>query len=362
MSLSHHITAFFQKYLAAERGLPANTIASYSDCIRLLINFACTRLAVQPEALNIKNFNRELIIAFLDDLESNRHNSTSTRNQRLASIKTLFHYLAYREPELMHQNETIQAIRQKNTDYTPPPSMTLEEVDAITAVPDTSQLIGVRDKALVSLLYNSGGRAQEIADLSIKDIRFEAPATVTLTGKGNKTRVIPLRENTIEAISNYLKFREQSAIHSEHLFLNIKGEAMTRFGIGRRIGKLATEAAQHCPSLQGRKITPHVFRHTIALHLIESNADLELVREWLGHADLKTTSRYLEVSVERKRVALERIPPPESCEPEAESRWKQPALLEYLTRLSRGVMLRTSDIQAQNIHKTSPRNITDYAT
>ena len=183
MTFSHLVTAFFQKDLAAERGLPANTIASYSDCIRLLVNFACTRLAIQPEALNIESFNRELIIEFLDDLENTRHNGTSTRNQRLAVIKTFFHFLARNVPELMHLNETIQAIRQKNTDYTPPPSMTIDEVDAIIAVTDTSQLIGVRDKALVTLLYNSGGRAQEIADLCICDVRFDAPSTLRSPAK-----------------------------------------------------------------------------------------------------------------------------------------------------------------------------------
>ena len=343
MTFSHLVTAFFQKYLAAERGLPANTVASYSDCIRLLVNFACARLAIQPEALNIDSFNRELILAFLDDLENTRLNGVSTRNQRLAAIKTFFHFLAKSVPELMHLNETIQAIRQKTTDYTPPPSMTIDEVDAIIAVPDPSQLIGVRDKALVTLLYNSGGRAQEIADLRICDIRFETPATVTLTGKGNKTRVIPLREDTIEAISHYLKRREQSAIQSDHLFLNVKGEPMTRFGIGRRVGQLAAEAACHCPSLQGRTITPHVFRHTIALHLIESNADIVLVQEWLGHADLRTTSQYLEVSIERKRAALAKVPPPASGEPVEVAQWKQPVLMAFLTSLSRGVMLRKTD-------------------
>lgn len=340
MTFSHLVTSFFQKYLAAERGLPANTVASYSDCIRLLVNFACARLAIQPEALNIESFNRELIIAFLDHLENARLNGVSTRNQRLAAIKTFFHFLASSVPELMHVNETIQAIRQKNTDYTPPPSMTLDEVDAILAVPDTSQLIGARDKALATLLYNSGGRAQEIADLRICDVRFETPATVTLTGKGNKTRVIPLREDTVEALSRYLKCREQSGIQSDHLFLNVKGDPMTRFGIGRRVGQLASEAACHCPSLQGRKITPHVFRHTIALHLIESDVDIVLVQEWLGHADLRTTSQYLEVSIERKRAALAKVPPPENGAPVEVSQWKQPALMAFLTRLSRGVMLR----------------------
>jgi len=340
MSFSHLVTAFFQKYLAAERGLPAHTVASYSDCIRLLVNFACARFAMQPEELNIDRFNRELIIAFLDDLEHTRLNGVATRNQRLAAIKTFFHFLAYSVPELMHLNETIQAIRQKATDYTPPPSMTIDEVDAIIAVPDTSQLIGVRDKALVTLLYNSGGRAQEIADLRICDVRFDAPATVTLTGKGNKTRVIPLRDDTIEALGHYLKYREQSGMPSDHLFLNVKGDPMTRFGIGRRVGKLASEAAGHCPSLQGRTITPHVFRHTIALHLIESGVDIVLVQEWLGHADLRTTSQYVEVSIERKRAALAKVPPPASGTPAELSQWKQPALMAFLTRLSRGVMLR----------------------
>lgn len=343
MTFSHLVTAFFQKHLAAERGLPANTIASYSDCIRLLINFACKRFELKPEEISMDKLNRDLIIAFLDDLESNRKNCVSTRNQRLAAIKTFFHFLACSVPELMHLNETIQAIRQKNTDYTPPPSMTIDEVEAIKAVCDITQLIGARDKAMVTLLYNSGGRAQEIADLHICDLRLDAAATVTLTGKGGKTRTTPLRDDTIGAISFYLKYREQSGIHSEHLFLNVKGNPMTRFGIGRRVGELARKAASSCPSLLGRIITPHVFRHTIALHLIESGVDIVLVQDWLGHADLRTTSQYVEVSIERKRTALEKVPSPESGDTKASelSKWKQPALMAFLTRLSSGVMLRT---------------------
>jgi len=341
MTFSHLVTAFFQKYLAAECGLAANSIASYSDCIKLLINFACARFEVQPEDLSIDRFNRELIIAFLDDLESSRQNVAATRNQRLAAIKTFFHFLAHNVPELMHLNETIQAIRQKTTDHTPPPSMTIEEVDAIAAVPDPSRWIGARDKALVKLMYNSGGRVQELADLRICDIRFDTPSTVTLTGKGRKTRVIPLWEDTLEAITHYLNCREQSANQSDHLFLNVKGQPMTRFGIGRRVEGLARQAARHCPSLRDRCITPHVYRHTIALHLLESDVDIVVVQEWLGHADLRTTSQYLEVSIERKRAALAKVPPPQSQQAPVEGlQWKQPALMAYLTALSRGVMLR----------------------
>jgi site-specific recombinase XerD len=338
MTFSHLVTAFFQKYLAAECGLAVNSIASYSDCLKLLITFACTRLAVEPEDLSVDQFTRELVIDFLDDLENNRQNGAATRNQRLAAIKTFFHFLAYNVPELMHLNETIQAIRQKKTDHTPPPSMTIEEVDTIAAVPDPSRLIGARDKALVKLLYNSGGRAQEVADLRICDIRFDTPATVTLTGKGGKTRVIPLWEDTLEAIRYYIEFREQSGIKSAHLFLNIKAQPLTRFGIGRRIECLVRKAAEDCPSLRGRRITPHVYRHTIALHLLENGNDIVLVQEWLGHADLRTTSQYLEVSIERKRAALAKVPPPSSDSPIEVAQWKQPALMAYLTALSRGVM------------------------
>jgi len=339
MTFSHLVTAFFQKYLAAECGLAANSIASYSDCIKLLINFACLRLAVQPEDLSIDRFTRDLVIEFMDDLESKRKNVVATRNQRLAAIKTFFHFLAHNVPELMHLNETIQAIRQKKTDHTPPPSMTIIEVNAIIAVPDPSRFLGARDKAMVQLMYNSGGRVQELADLRICDVRFDTPTTVTLTGKGGKTRVIPLWEDTIEALTHYLKCREPSPIKSDHLFVNVKGQPMTRFGIGRRVEQLAREAAHHCPSLLDRCITPHVFRHTIALHLLESNVDIVVVQEWLGHADLRTTSQYLEVSIERKRAALAKVPPPAGRGPTEVPLWKQPVLMAFLTKLSRGVML-----------------------
>jgi site-specific recombinase XerD len=352
MTFSHLVTTFFQNHLAAERGLSANTVASYSDCIKLLIHFACERFSKQPEHLDINQFSRELIIDFLSDLERTRENCAATRNQRLAAIKTFFHFLANNEPELMHLNETVQAIRQKKTRQTPPPSMTLEEVGAILAVPDPSRLIGARDKALVQLMYQSGGRVQEIADLRIQDIRFDTPATVTLTGKGNKTRVVPLREETLTALTHYLELREQSGIQSEHLILSNKAQPMTRFGIWRRIEKLAAEAAQHCPTLQGRHITPHTFRHTLALHLLESGADIVLVQEWLGHADLRTTSQYLEVSIERKRTALEKVPPPEEGTSVKAAQWKQPVLMAFLTKLSQGVMLRPSRSTSQNTRKT----------
>lgn len=342
MTFSHIVSAFFTTYLASERGLAANTIASYSDAMKLLINFACQRFAVEPETLRLDQLDRTLIVDFLDHLENARRNAVSTRNQRLAAIKTFFHFLARNVPELLHLNATVQAIREKETGQEPPPSLTVAEVNAILAVPDTGRLLGARDKALLQLLYNSGARVQEVAGLSLADVRSDACATVKLTGKGRKTRVIPLWPQTLAAIDHYLTVRQRAGVKSDRLFVNVKAQPMTRFGIGRRVEKLAREAARACPSLRDRTVTPHVFRHTTALHLIEAGNDIAVVRDWLGHADLKTTSAYLEVSIQRKRDALEKLPPPSGGEPEEQPQWKQPKLMAFLSRLSRGVMLPTA--------------------
>jgi len=333
-SLSHLITRFFTSYLANERGVSKNTIAAYSDTLRLLIKQLCKKHGKQPEHLSMEMLGPEAVLDFLDHLEHDRNNSPSTRNQRLAAIKSFLHYAARENPELMLPNERIQAIRSKKTDHKPPPSLTVEQVHAILDSIDTAPLIGLRDKALIQLLYNTGARVQEIADLRIGDLRFEKPATVTLTGKGRKTRTIPLWDKTVQHIQAYQQAREYAGIHSDHLFLNNKEQPITRFGIGRRVELHARNAAEKCPSLNDLKITPHVFRHTTALHLIETGSDITIVKEWLGHADLKTASQYVEVSVARKREALEKLPPPGPGERVEMPEWKEPGIIEFLTSLS----------------------------
>ena len=336
MTFSHIVSAFFTSYLASERGLAANTIASYSDALKLLINFACERFGVEPEKLSLEQLDRDLIVDFLDHLENTRGNVVQTRNQRLAAIKTFFHFLARSVPELLHLNATVQAIRQKETHRQPPPSLSVAEVNALLAVPDTGRLLGARDHALLQLLYNSGARVQEVADLKVTHVRGDACPSVTLTGKGGKTRVIPLWPQTLQTLQHYLAQRPRTGVDSDHLFLNVKAQPMTRFGLGRRVEKLAREAARTCPSLRHRTVTPHVFRHTTALHLLEAGNDLAVVKDWLGHADLKTTSAYLEVSLQRKRDALAKLSPPPGGQPAESPQWKQPKLMAFLSRLSRG--------------------------
>jgi integrase/recombinase XerD len=334
LTLSYLTTRFFIAYLANERGASKNTIAAYSDTLRLLIKHLCKKHGKQPEQLDLEMLNPEAVLDFLDHLERDRKNSPSTRNQRLAAIKSFLHYAARETPETMLQNEQIQAIRSKKTDHKPPPSLTVEQVRAILDSIDTAPLIGLRDKALIQVLYNTGARVQEIADLHIGDLRFENPATVTLTGKGRKTRTIPLWEETIQHIQAYLQAREHAGIHSDPLFLNNKEQPLTRFGIGRRVELHGKKAAEKCPSLNDLKLTPHVFRHTTALHLIETGSDITIVKEWLGHADIKTASHYVEVSVARKRKALEKLPPPGSGEQVEMPEWKEPGIIEFLTSLS----------------------------
>ena len=348
MNFSHIVSAFFNVYLTAERGLAVNTRASYSDAMKLLLNFACERFGVEPEKLNLEQLSRDLIVDFLDHLENVRGNAPQTRNQRLAAIKTFFHFLARNIPDLQHLNATVQAIREKQTAQEPPPSLSVIEVEAILAVSDISRLLGARDNALVQVLYNTGARVQEVADLKIAHVRAETCATVTLTGKGRKTRVIPLWPKTLEAIHHYLTLRQRSGIQSDHLFVNVKAQPMTRFGIGRRIELLTRQAAKACPSLRERTVTPHVLRHTTALHLIEAGNDIAVVKDWLGHADLKTTSAYLEVSIRRKRDALAKLPPPSGGAPTEQPQWKQPGLMAFLSKLSRGVMLPTARSQPQS--------------
>jgi site-specific recombinase XerD len=338
-TFSYIVTSFFRNYLIAERGLAHNTIRSYSDVMQLLLEFAAARFHVDLQDLCLDQLDRDLIVEFLDYLEQTRGNQVCTRNHRLAVIKTFFHFLASRVPELMQLNAAVQAISEKETHRQPPPSLSVTELKAILAQPDTTRLLGARDHAMLQLFYNSGGRVQEIADLELAQLRDRPHPTVTLTGKGGKTRVIPIWPETLQTINHYLELRERTGIVSEHLFLSARGQPMTRFGIGRRVKKLAQQAAQTCPSLQDRNVTPHVFRHTTALHLLEAGNDIAVVRDWLGHADIKTASDYLEVSPRRKCQALENFPPPAGTEPPELPQWKQPKLMQFLSNLSRGVML-----------------------
>jgi len=334
------VMKFFHNYLANERGVSTNTISSYSDCVRLLLVYAADRLGLSLDKLPLERINDQIILDFLDHLEAKRANAAATRNQRLASIKTFFRFLARHEPTMLAACERVCAIRAKNVPHKVMDTLESGEVQAIfnEIKPDTVH--DARDRALLSLLYNTGARVQELVDLDVGDLRLEVPCHVKLTGKGNKERIVPIHKETADDLNRYIAMRAGDGVSSTTVFLNGKGARITRFGVSHIIKARVAAAAMRKKSLVGRKITPHTFRHTTALHLTQSNVDISIVKEWLGHASIKTTSLYVEINIEMKRRSLADFPPPtrSGTAPERPN-WRKPSVMDFLKNLSQGVTL-----------------------
>jgi site-specific recombinase XerD len=281
------------------------------------------------DTIDLTDFSQDLILDFLDYLEKVRGNSANTRNQRLAVIKSFFRYVASQEPSFLDTCQNVCAISTKKHARKLIKSLNIEEIKAIINMPDTSAEAGARDHFLLSLLYHTGARVQELCDLKIGDIVTEKIPQVELTGKGKKTRVIPLQKETVSAMKHYMNFRE-GAKEDEHLFLNSDKAPISRFGVTYIIKKHSKQAVLECPSLEGICITPHIFRHTNALHLIQSGVDVLIVKEWLGHRSLKTTMTYINIDTEMKRKALELFPSPISSSANQKPAWKEPRIMTLL--------------------------------
>ena len=328
------IVSFFLNYLRDQSDCSANTMQSYCECIRMLIQFCCEREQVNADELNMESIDDKAILAFLDSLEKERGNLPQTRNQRLAAIKSFYRYLALQEPTLMDACKRICAIRAKKTQHKVIEALTEKEVEAILRAVPSETTWHQRDYALLLLMYNTGARVQELADLRIEDFKTDDCPQVKLKGKGRKERVNPLWEKTVTAINQWLKAREQAGITSEHLFVNSHRRKLSRFGIAHIVSKYVTLASATCSSLEKKNVTPHTFRHTTALHLIQSGVDITVVKDWLGHADIRTTSLYVEINVEMKRKALEKCPPPGVMQDEPPL-WHQPAVMELLNSIAK---------------------------
>ena len=335
------VMKFFHKYLADERGVSSNTINSYSDCVRLLLDYSSKHLGVSADKMRFDAISDQIILDFLDHIEAERKNMASTRNQRLAAIKTFFRFLARHEPTMLATCERVCAIRAKNVPHKVMETLDNHEVKAIFDGLEADTVHDARDLALLNLMYNTGARVQELVDLDVGDVRMDAPHHAKLTGKGRKERIVPLHRETVESLRKYLDMRKETGASVKALFLNDRGERISRFGISHIVKERTREAAGLAPSLQGRKISPHTFRHTVALHLIQSGVDIMVVKEWLGHADVKTTCLYVEINIEMKRKALEAFPPP--AQPpgtgNATQNWRKPGVMKFLNGLSRGTVL-----------------------
>lgn len=333
---SYHLTEYLAKYLPGRIGCSSNTIRSYRDSFSLLLRF-CAKVKKMPaERITVDALEKELITEFLAWLESDRGCSVSTRNQRLAAIHAFFKYLQTESPEHIYLCQQILAIPLKRTHSKSIDYLTLDGIKYILAAPDPGSKSGRRDLVLMSLLYDTGSRVQEIADLKVCDVRLENPVTVKITGKGNKSRIVPLMTPTAKLLDQYMTENDLKSIaHGQYpLFQNRSHDKLTRAGIAYILKKYVNEARSFHPELIPQTVSPHCFRHSKAMHLLQAGVNLVYIRDLLGHVSIKTTEVYARADSQMKRQALENAYP--SCTPSEMPIWQQDRdLLRWLKDLGR---------------------------
>ena len=307
-SIGGNVQAFFADYLMAQRDMSPHTIASYRDAVKLLLTFAARRRHKEVTALTFEDIGPEVVLGFLDDLEKTRKNTIKTRNNRLAAIHTLFGYVGAHEPEILGLCQRICAIPVKKTKASCITYLDYEEVLHILASIDLSTPLGRRDYLLILLLFETGARAQEIVSLRTTSVRLSDPAQVRILGKGRKERICPLRKRTASLIRKHLREHDVTSVDAP-LFVGLRGEQLSRFGLLRLVQRHVRTAAKTRPSLAKKRIGPHTFRHAAAIHLLRAGNDLSVVRSWLGHVSIVTTDRYTEIDIETKRRALDTSDP-----------------------------------------------------
>ena len=290
--------------VVAARNLSLNTQKSYRDTIRLLLAFVREHHGLDPVRVSVEHLTVELLRAFLAHLEADRGNAITTRNQRLTALHSLFRFIARETPELVERATQIQAILPRRSTNQAMAYLDKNEMDALLAVPNSKHRQGLRDYALLLFLYNTGARASEAGSLTLGDLSLAPPPSARLMGKGRKIRHCPLWPHTANVLERMLGERVQGPKEAA-VFINVRGQPITRFGIHTLIRKLVGRASAACPSLQSKKVSPHTIRHTTAVHLLRAGVDINTIRAWLGHVSLETTNRYAEVDLERKAKALE---------------------------------------------------------
>ncbi len=304
---SKSLTDFLSRYLPGERGLSKNTISSYRDAFILYLTFVKEIKGLQAEKLTLSQITKESVLEFLDWIEIDRNCCTATRNIRLAAIHSFFQYLQYQNPENLMEWQRILSIPVKKTEKTVISFLTVEGVRLLLECPDQTTKRGRRDLAMLSLLYNSGARVQEIIDLTPSMIRLELPNTVKLIGKGNKARIVPLLEPQMKFLKRYMieqKLLDPSS-NTNPLFSNSRKEKLTRSGVNYILGKYVKQARLVKPLLIPEKFSCHCLRHSLAMHLLQSGVNLVYIRDILGHSSIQVTEIYARVDSRQKREAIE---------------------------------------------------------
>jgi site-specific recombinase XerD len=303
-----YLSAYLSKYLPGQKNASKNTITSYCDTFKLFLIFCEEEKRMKPEKICLCDMTKELVLKYLDWLEGKRECSISTRNQRLAVIHSFFRYVQKDSPENLCEIQKILSIPIKKHPKATVPYLTGTETQILLAQPDPSSYEGYRDMVLLSFLYDTGARVQELVDIKVKDIRITTPAVVTLHGKGSKIRTVPIMGKTTDLIKMYLdkkKYHSGIAKGDNYLFVNQKQQQLSRWGISYILNKYV-EMAKSNPDFQvSFPVTPHVLRHAKAMHLLQSGVNLIYIRDFLGHVDCSTTEVYARADIEMKRKAIE---------------------------------------------------------
>ncbi len=325
--LGHWVRRFLMEYAASERNLSPNTCASYRDTLVLALPFVakCKRAAV--DKLRVTDLSPDVVRAFLKHLERDRKCGTATRNQRLASVRALARFIGAHSPEHVEWCAQIRMVPVKKAIAASVTYLEKSEIDALLAAPDRSTKQGERDHALLLFLYNAGARVSEATSLRIGDIDWHSKS-VRIIGKGNKERRCPLWAETIGHLKQLAASRQNDA----PLFLNRRGEALTRYGVHTLMERYVRRITPSTPSLAAKRISPHVIRQTTATHLLQAGVDINTIRAWLGHVSIDTTSIYAETDLATKKRALATLDRGGTAQ-KAGGWSKQPALLEFLRAL-----------------------------
>ncbi len=328
--LDYWLHAFFHEWLAQQRNLSHHTVMSYRDTWRLFLRFIAERRRRSVSDLAIEELTANEVLAFLRYSEEERKVTIGTRNCRLAALRSFFRFVGDREPLVLSQCAEVLRIPTKKAPTSEVHYLDVDEVTAILRQPDRSTLEGQRDHALLALLYNTGARIQETLDLCPRAVRLRSPAQVTLFGKGRKQRICPIWPETADLLSALLKRQPRS--DDEPIFLNRYGQPLGAAGVRFKLKAYVRRAAARVPSLKGKHVGPHTFRHSIGVAMVAAGIDVTVIRSLFGHVSLDTTNHYARANLETKRRALQQLEM--STRPGKPPRWKRdPDLLSWLNSL-----------------------------
>ncbi len=326
-SIGYWVRRFLMEYLVEERNLSLNTQSSYRDALALMLPFIAEKVRKPIDKLLVEHISPEVIRLFLLYIEEHRSCSIATRNQRLAAIHALAGFIGERCPEHIIWCGQIRAIPFKKTAKAAMSYLDKQEMDALLNAPVTSTKQGFRDYAVLLFLYNTGARAHEAANMTVDDLDLDYSLSVKIKGKGGKTRICPLWSLTANTLRTLIADRQDS----EQVFLNCRGQTITRFGIHALVRRYVIKASNKVPSMRTKRVSAHIIRHSCAVHLLRAGVDINTIRAWLGHVSLDTTNVYAEVDLEMKAKALAHC---EIFTSEQSRRWKdQPGLMAFLKAL-----------------------------